>query len=144
MWADCLSALVSPLWQGRGRHAVLWSTIMLLALNSFSQTQPTPTQTAPDTSGDKKEVEILRSDMLRFQEDGGKKFTKLVGNVELRQGGVLMWCDSANVDKETNSVDAWGRVHINQDTVNAYSNVLKYDSQKKLAFLQGNARLTDS
>jgi lipopolysaccharide transport protein LptA len=119
---------------------------MFFSLTSFAQSSQAPASSPTDTSssGGKKEVEILRSDMLRFTEEGSKKFTKLVGNVELKQGQVLMWCDSANIDKETNSVDAWGRVHINQDTVNAYSNVLKYDSQKKLAFLQGNAKLTDS
>ncbi len=90
-----------------------------------------------------KEVEILSSDYLKFQESNGKKITRLVGNVSLKQDEVLMWCDSANLDKETNSVDAWGRVHIRQDTVNAYSNYLKYDGNKKLSMLQGNAKLTD-
>ncbi len=121
--------------------------LLFLTLYTFAQTKPnTPTSppAAADTSHEeKKEVEILRSDMLKFEDENGKKFTKLIGNVELKQGRVLMWCDSANIDKETNSVDAWGRVHINQDTVNAYSNFLKYDSEKKLALLQGNAKLSD-
>ena len=114
--------------------------------NAQSAVNVTPPPPVADTTnnGEKKEVEILRSDELKFQDENGKKYTKLIGNVELRQGRVLMWCDSANIDKETNSVDAWGRVHINQDTVNAYSNFLKYDSEKKLAQLQGNAKLSDS
>ena len=108
-----------------------------------AQKTVTPAPVAGD-SMQKKEVEIIASDFLKFQEVNGKKFTKLIGNVELKQGNVLMWCDSANIDKETNSVDAWGRVHINQDTVNAYSNYLKYDASQKFAKLQGNAKLTDS
>jgi lipopolysaccharide transport protein LptA len=115
----------------------------LLSVPAIAQSQVTPPPAPPDTT-EKKEVEILRSDELKFDEVGGKKYTKLIGNVELKQGQVLMWCDSANIDKLTNSVEAWGRVHINQDTVNAYSNTLKYDSEKKLAQLQGNAKLTDS
>ncbi|HWB62336.1 MAG TPA: OstA-like protein [Chitinophagales bacterium] len=91
-----------------------------------------------------KNVEILSSDYLKFQDDNGKRVTRLVGNVELKQGEVLMWCDSANVDKETNSVDAWGRVHIMQDTVNAWSNMLQYDGGQKLSRLVGNCKLTDS
>ncbi len=110
---------------------------------SFAPVKAQSTVSTPTDSTKKTEVEILRSDELRFQDENGKRFTRLVGNVELRQEQMLMWCDSANVDKETNSVDAWGRVHINQDTVNAYSDILKYDSDKKLAMLKGNARLTD-
>lgn len=93
---------------------------------------------------EKKEVEILNADYLKFQEVEGKKYTRLVGNVQLKQEDILMWCDSATLDKETNSVDAWGHIHIQQDTVNAYSNILHYDGNRKFATLTGNARITDS
>lgn len=109
--------------------------------------QPPPEARANIQGGDsmqKKEVEILASDYLKFQEIDGKKYTKLVGNVALRQGATLMWCDSANIDKETNSVEAWGHVHISQDTVNGWGNYMQYDANKKFALLQGNAKLTDS
>ena len=78
-----------------------------------------------------------------MQEEGGKKVTKLVGNVALKQEGIFMWCDSANLDKETNTVDAYGRVHIQQDTVNAYSNTLHHDGNQKFSKLNGNCVLTD-
>jgi lipopolysaccharide export system protein LptA len=105
--------------------------------------QPVP-ELVPGQPEEKKEVEILAADYLKFQEVDGRKFTKLVGNVALKQGDVLMWCDSANLDKETNGLEAWGHVHIKQDTVDAYSRYLKYDANKKFALLQGNAKLTDS
>ncbi|MBL0310792.1 MAG: hypothetical protein IPP77_14295 [Bacteroidetes bacterium] len=104
----------------------------LLPVFSFSQ-----------KSDEKKEVEILNADELRFQESGGKKITKLVGNVRLKQDEILMWCDSAHLDKETNSVDAWGHIHIQQDTVNAFSNTLHHDGNRKFSSLQGNAQLSD-
>ena len=84
---------------GEGRVRRLLSILYFagLSLSSFAQSTTTP----PDTSnnGEKKEVEILKSDELKFQDENGKKWTKLIGNVELRQGQVLMWCDSANIDK---------------------------------------------
>ncbi len=98
---------------------------------------------AQSNEGGKKEVEILNADYLKMQEENGKKVTKLVGNVALKQDGVFMWCDSANLDKETNNIDAWGRVHIQQDTVNAYSYTLHHDGDKKFSRLSGNAVLTD-
>jgi lipopolysaccharide export system protein LptA len=90
-----------------------------------------------------KEVEIINADFLKMQEVEGKKFTYLVGNVALKQDEMLMWCDSAILDKETNSVDAFGRVHIQQDTVDSYSNYLKYDGNSKFATLRGKARLSN-
>lgn len=122
--------------------------LLLLAMANVLHAQnrlaPPPEATMPATgSEEKKEVEIINADFLKFQEINGKKYTKLVGNVALKQDEVLMWCDSANLDKESNSLDAWGHVHIQQDTVNAYSNTLKYESGKKFAELRGNARLTD-
>lgn len=93
---------------------------------------------------EKKEVEIINADYLKFQEINGKKFTRLVGNVQLKQDAVYMWCDSATLDKETNSVEAWGHIHIQQDTVHAYSNVLHHDGNRKFSTLTGNARITDS
>lgn len=96
-----------------------------------------------DTTKETKEVEIINSDILHFEEADGKKFTKLKGNVQLRQDRLLMFCDSAKLDKENNGMEAWGHVHIQNDTVNAYSDYLNYDSKLKLLFLKTNAWLTD-
>ena len=127
----------------RSKHLLAMTLLLLGFLLSHSQSS-TPGAMPPDTSSqDKKEVEILNADYLKMQEDGGKKFTRLVGNVALKQDGVLMWCDSAILDKETNSVDAYGRVHIQQDTINAYSQTLHHDGNEKLSQLRGNAKLTD-
>ncbi len=92
----------------------------------------------------KKEVEIINADYLKFQEVNGKKMTRLIGNVQLRQEEIYMMCDSATLDKESNSVDAWGHIHIQQDTINAYSNTLHHDGNRKFSTLTGNARITDS
>lgn len=105
----------------------------LLTINCiFSQEQP-----------EQKEVEIINADYLKMQEVDGKKYTRLVGNVQLKQDGVLMWCDSAVLDKETNSVDAYGHVHIQQDTIDAYSQTLHHDGNKKFSKLNNNVKLTD-
>ena len=91
-----------------------------------------------------KEVEIINSDILHFEQHEEKKLTKLVGNVVLKQDQVLMHCDSALLDKDENKLEAWGHVHIENDTVNAYSDYLNYDSKIKLLLLKQHAWLTDS
>lgn len=94
-------------------------------------------------SQEQKEVEILNADYLKMQEQDGKKFTRLVGNVALKQEEVLMWCDSAIIDKLSNSVDAYGRVHIQQDTIHAFSETLHHDGNQKFSILRGKVQLTD-
>jgi lipopolysaccharide export system protein LptA len=92
-----------------------------------------------------KEVEILNADKLQFKTlDDGTSVRKLVGNVRLKHENTLMFCDSAYMYKETNTLDAFGRVHIiENDSIHAYSNLLKYNGNTKLARLIGNARLED-
>lgn len=68
----------------------------------------------------------------------------LAGNVKLKQGTSLFFCDSCVINNNTKTFEAWGNVHINDaDTVNVYSNHLRYLINRKLAYLDGGVRLTD-
>lgn len=116
---------------------------MLIICTPVLQAQQfTPQPLQQDTAG-KKDVEILNADFLKLTEYKGRKYTKLVGNVALKQEAMYVWCDSANLERDSNNIEAWGRVHIQQDTIHAYGNYLKYDGRTKIAMLQGNAKLTD-
>ena len=122
--------------------SVLLSFIVFLSTSLYAQKPnegPAPIETDQET----REVEIVNSDVLHFEEKDGKKLTKLRGNVQLKQDHMLMYCDSASLDKDDNKMEAWGHVHIQNDTVNAYSDYLNYDSKIKLLILKQNAWLTD-
>lgn len=68
----------------------------------------------------------------------------LAGNVKLKQGTSLFWCDSCVINNNTRIFEAWGRVHINDsDTAHIYASHLRYLIDKKLAFLDGGVKLTD-
>lgn len=68
----------------------------------------------------------------------------LAGNVRLKQGNTLFYCDSCVINNNTNIFEAWGNVHINDsDTTDVYSNHLRYLTKRKLAYLDGNVKLTD-
>lgn len=72
------------------------------------------------------------------------KLTIIVGDVKLRQNTTLFYCDSCVLNNSTNIFEAWGKVHINDaDTADIYSNHLLYLGKKKLAYLDGNVKLTD-
>ncbi len=67
----------------------------------------------------------------------------LVGNVRLKQGNTLFSCDSCVINKSQNLFEAFGNVHIEEDTTNVYSNYLRYLTNQRVAFLTGGVRLTD-
>ncbi len=104
----------------------------LFVLLSFTNTQ---------AQEQTKEVEIIHADYLRYSEIGGRRYTILSGDVQLKQDDVLMFCDSAKIQRDSNSVDAFGHVHIRQDTVDAYSDVLYYSGKTKTARLVRNVKL---
>ncbi len=60
----------------------------------------------------------------------------------MSHGNVIMYCDSAYSYKDSNKVDAFGRVHIIQaDTLHIYGNKTKYDGNTKIARVRGNVKM---
>lgn len=57
--------------------------------------------------------------------------------------GAILSCDSARYWKDLNYFEAFGNVHIVQDTVNIYSDLLNYDGNAKIAHLIRNVVMKD-
>jgi len=110
----------------------------------FCQELPTTkTFTPADTV---RTVEILPgSRKLEYRKiDSVTEITIIAGNVRLRQGTSIFECDSCVITKRTNLFEAFGNVHINDsDTANVYSDHLRYLTDRKIAYLDGNVKLTD-
>ncbi|MCC7401216.1 MAG: OstA family protein [Chitinophagaceae bacterium] len=114
----------------------------------FSFAQPTKqninteNKTKEDTS---RVVEILPGNKkleLRRVDDS-TTLQILAGNVRLRQGNTLFFSDSCVINNRTRIFEAFGHVHINDsDTSDAWSDYLQYFSDKKVAYLKGNVKLT--
>ncbi|MEM6722801.1 MAG: OstA-like protein [Bacteroidota bacterium] len=103
---------------------------------SSSNSTPEDVQFESDTT---KKVIIDSTDVLRF-EDGVRQ---LVGNVILRQGDAMMFCDSAAI--KDNNVNAFGNVILQQgDSIFVFSDTLVYIGETRKATLFGEVRLTDS
>ena len=118
-------------------------TFLLLLGNYAINAQQTPGLTIEDTT---KKIHILNNTRnLTFQTvDDSTKLTIVTGDVKLRQGTALFYCDSCVINSRTNVIEAWGKVHINDsDTAHVYANHLRYLSGQKMAYLDGNVRLTD-
>src|ERR1043166_6082573 len=99
----------------------------------------------PAPSDTTKKVEILAAKKLEFLKvNDTTELQILAGNVKLRQGSTLFYCDSCIINNRIHTLEAFGNVHINDaDTANAYSDYIHYLTDKRVAYLQKNVRLTD-
>lgn len=76
--------------------------------------------------------------------DDTTKLTIISGTVKMRQGTALFFCDSCVINNSKNIFEAWGHVRIvDSDTATVTSNHLRYLTDKKLAYFDGNVNMTD-
>jgi lipopolysaccharide transport protein LptA len=90
-------------------------------------------------------VEIKNADRLDSRKlDDKTEIQILVGNVKLKQGSAIFTTDSCIINKSANLFEAFGHVHINDsDTAHVYANHMRYLTDKKYAYLDGNVKLDD-
>ena len=90
-------------------------------------------------------VEIISANTMSLQKVGDStNLTILEGNVVMKQGNTIFKCNRCVKNDRANTFEAWGNVHINDsDTTNIYSNHLRYLTDRQMAYLDGNVRLTD-
>lgn len=93
----------------------------------------------------RKQIIIIHADKIGFKEvDSANKFQLLVGNVAVQQEKTKFYCDSASINTTTNILEAFNHVHINDnDSLQIYSDYLKYLGHERKAKLTGNVKLTD-
>jgi lipopolysaccharide export system protein LptA len=70
---------------------------------------------------------------------------RFTGNPVFFHDGAYLYCDSAWLMEESNTVDCYGKVRIkSSDTLNLYGDFLHYDGNTKMANLRDNVRLVDN
>lgn len=112
----------------RGFSLVL---ILSSALSAFAQESPS-------------KIELLHANELQYDERQTGKVRRLLGDVQFKHDDALMFCDSAWLYSETNTMDAFSRVHIKQgDTLDLYGEKLNYNGNTKVAVVTGNVVLID-
>ncbi len=102
---------------------------------------PRPSQTS-DTV---RLVQILNADVFLFKTiDSATQLQILVGRVKIKQGATLFDADSVIFNEQNNFMEAFGNVHINDaDSINIYSQYMRYEGSKKIAFFKNKVKLTD-
>jgi len=114
-------------------------TLLLFAVLSLLSTRGRAQTGVPQDSVVKEVVDIDNADQLRMLNKGDTQL--LIGNVELSQDSIFMYCDSARL---VNSVElyAYDNVTIQQgDSLAAFSDELDYNAETLLAKLRGGVVL---
>ena len=88
-------------------------------------------------------IDLDNADRLEYDKNIGENVKRLIGNVILHHEGTYLYCDSAYLYSETNSVDAFSNVSIKSGTVHIVGDVLYYNGNTKDAELDKNVKMTD-
>lgn len=87
-------------------------------------------------------IYLENADLILFDQMVNPDIQVLKGRVRFRHDDAILTCDSAHLNRRTNSIDAFSNVRIVQgDTLFIYGDVLYYSGQTKLARIRGNVRL---
>lgn len=86
-----------------------------------------------------KKIELIHADVLEYNQEAGNKAKRLIGQVHFKHDQTDMYCDSAYLYTEMNSLHAYGHVVILNNTGERLSgDSLRYDGNLKLAKLRGH------
>lgn len=89
-------------------------------------------------------VHMLHADATQGDEKRLPNAIILVGDVQLRRDSMYMYCDSAYLFRDTNSVKAFGNVRMEQgDTLFLYGDYADYNGDSNIARVRRNVRLED-
>ncbi|MEZ4983755.1 MAG: OstA-like protein [Saprospiraceae bacterium] len=127
------------------RFLLLLGTAMLLPVGATAQAKPLkPSRPAArDTVPAAQRIRVDHANTLEYLRLGDTVTTqKLIGEVELSQDSIFMYCDSAYLENSTRLFAFGKEVLIQQgDSIAAFSDTLYYNSQLKIADLIGNVVL---
>src|SRR5258706_5830808 len=83
-----------------------------------------------------KKVKFIHGDDFRGSVRNGVRFERAIGNVEFEQNTTHIQCDSSYFFRGENRLEAFGHVHIVDDSVDTITLRLDYDGNKKIARLR--------
>lgn len=93
------------------------------------------------TAQEKTVIEIKHSDVGHPEKTG---VNRLIGNVKLEHKNIVMTCDSLYQYRDSNYIEAFGRVHVVQDdTLNLWGDFLTYNGNTEQAKVRNNVIMQD-
>lgn len=91
------------------------------------------------------QINLVRADNWKYDKQIRADVQRIIGGVVLSHDSAFLYCDSAYLFEKDNRVIAFGNVHVAlSDTLNLYSDTLRYDGNTKRARARSNVRLIDN
>jgi lipopolysaccharide export system protein LptA len=119
--------------------------LLPLLLIISKRTTAQQTVTLPQPSDTIRIIQIIKANNIREKTiDSATTIKTAAGNVIIKEGLTITYCDSVVINSRTNEVEAFGNVHINDnDSIHTYAQYLKYIGGERIAYLKKNVKLTD-
>lgn len=115
---------------------------VLLLIVSFCQLQGQETQSTVSSDTLERKIYLLHANTLTFDKRTHAERQILKGDVRFRQDSAYMYCDSAYFYEKSNSMEAFGRVRMEQgDTLFLFADSLAYDGNTAIARCMDQVRL---
>ena len=115
-----------------------------LSVGVFAQMRDSTVVAAKDSSVAPKKTKVFleHANTLSFDKERNAEAQVLNGDVCFRHDSSYMYCDSAYFFEQTNSLEAFSNVRMEQgDTLFVYGNYLFYDGNTQIAYLRENVRM---
>lgn len=118
--------------------------IVIFLIIFLFQLMPWASCKALAADNDTTRVELIHANSMRFDRRLGDDVRRLLGEVHFRHEDANMYCDSAYLYSESNSLRAYSNVFIQvSDTVSIYGDQLYYDGNTRIAEMTGNVKMID-
>ena len=90
-------------------------------------------------------IRIVQGKNLRMKTiDSTTIIETIAGDVIIKEGLTTFYCDSAIINRNTNILEAFGNIHINDnDSIHTYAQYLRYVGADRIAYLKKKVKLTD-
>ncbi len=117
--------------------------LSIIHTKAFCQVDTFKLQITSDTT---RKIEIIQAkDLRQITLSDGQVIETLAGNAVVKQGKTILSGDSIVLNKLLGIAEVFGHVHINDaDTINTYSDYLKYLGNEQVAYLKKSVKLTDN
>ena len=123
---------------------IKFSTYIFLCFSLIIQLQAKSQDTTKATNTSGKLIEFLSAETYNIKKQDSMDYLILVGHVKVKQGTTLLYGDSIIVNATKNTLEGYGKVHINDaDSIHTYAEYLNYDGNTKKAKLRKQVKLTD-
>jgi lipopolysaccharide export system protein LptA len=94
---------------------------------------------------DTTKIKLEAADSWQYSKAIHEQGPRIIGNVILSHDSAYLFCDSAWLNEVDNKVIAYGNVRVKlSDTLNLYSDSLRYDGNTKIARARSNVKLIDN